>query len=92
MGQKSNFDRLPKKLRDKMLVLCENPAMTQAEITKAINAEAGKQVITRSSTNRFFAKMLKEKHLASQTKVEKSLFRIAEALEQIATLLAKGSS
>jgi uncharacterized radical SAM superfamily protein len=57
MGQKSAIDKLPKKLRDKLIEMLHNPAVTQAEIVDAINAEAGEPLISKSSMNRYAQKM-----------------------------------
>ena len=57
MGQKSAVDKLPKKLRDKLIEMLHNPAVTQAEIVDAINAEAGEPLISKSSMNRYAQKM-----------------------------------
>jgi hypothetical protein len=46
MGQKSAVDRLPENLCAKLLEMPQNPAVTQAEIVDAINAEAGEQLGT----------------------------------------------
>jgi len=57
MGQKSVVDRLPPKLRKKLLDLLQNPAVTQAEIVDAINSEAGENLVSKSSINRYSQKM-----------------------------------
>ncbi|MDR2921962.1 MAG: DUF3486 family protein [Treponema sp.] len=57
MGQKSAVDKLPKKLRGKLIEMLRNPAVTQAEIVDAINAEAGEPLISKSSMNRYAQKM-----------------------------------
>jgi hypothetical protein len=57
MGQKSAVDRLPKKLRDKLIEMLHDPAVTQAEVVDAINAEAGEPLISKSSMNRYAQKM-----------------------------------
>ena len=59
MGQKSAVDKLPKKLRSRLLELLHNPAVTQAEIAEAINAEAGQALVSRSSVNRYAQRMKK---------------------------------
>jgi hypothetical protein len=59
MGQKSAVDKLPEKLRAKLLEMLQNPAVTQAEIVDAINAEAGKNLLSRSSVNRYAQRMKK---------------------------------
>jgi len=57
MGQKSAVDRLPKELRGKLIDMLHNPAVTQAEIVDAINAEAGEPLVSKSSLNRYAQKM-----------------------------------
>jgi hypothetical protein len=57
MGQKSAVDKLPKKLRDKLIEMLHDPAVTQAEIVDAINAEAGAPLLSKSSMNRYAQKM-----------------------------------
>jgi hypothetical protein len=59
MGQKSAVDRLPEKLRNKLLEMLQNPAVTQAEIADAINDEAGEPLVSRSSVNRYAQRMKK---------------------------------
>ena len=59
MGQKSCVDRLSPELRAKLLELLNNPAVTQAEIVDAINAEAGEPLISKSSLNRYAQRMKK---------------------------------
>jgi len=57
VGQKSSVDRLPKKLRATLLEMLGNPACTQAQIVEAVNAEAGKKVLSASGVNRYAQKM-----------------------------------
>jgi hypothetical protein len=57
MGQKSAVDRLPGKLRGKLLEMLQEPSVTQAEIVDAINAEAGETLLSRSSMNRYAQRM-----------------------------------
>jgi HPt (histidine-containing phosphotransfer) domain-containing protein len=57
MGQKSAVDRLPEKLRNKLIEMLHNPAITQTEIVDAINAEAGEPLVSRSSVNRYARRM-----------------------------------
>jgi hypothetical protein len=57
MGQKSAVDRLPEVLRKKLLEMLQDPAVTQAEIVDAINAEAGETLLSRSSMNRYAQRM-----------------------------------
>ena len=59
MGQKSSIDKLPKKLREKLLAMLADPACTQARIVDAINADAGKKVVSESGVNRYAQKMRK---------------------------------
>jgi hypothetical protein len=70
MGQKSAVDRLPAKLRNKLMEMLANPAVTQAEIVDAINAEAGEQLISRSSMNRYAQKM---KHISEKSRQAKEI-------------------
>jgi hypothetical protein len=57
MGQKSAVDRLPENLRSKLMEMLRDPAVTQAEIVDAINAEAGDKLLSTSSMNRYARKM-----------------------------------
>jgi len=57
MGQKSAVDKLPKRLRDKLIKMLQDPACTQAQIADAINAAAGEPIISKSSVNRYALKM-----------------------------------
>jgi predicted nucleotide-binding protein (sugar kinase/HSP70/actin superfamily) len=59
MGQKSSIDKLPKKLRDKLLEMLNDPACTQAWIVEAINDEAGESVLSKSGVNRYAMRMKK---------------------------------
>jgi len=70
MGQKSSIDKLPKKLRDKLTEMLQNPAVTQAEIVDAINAEAGEPLISKSSMNRYAQKM---KHFTEKNRQAKEI-------------------
>jgi hypothetical protein len=65
MGQKSAVDRLPENLRGRLLEMLQNPAITQAEIVDAINAEAGETLLSRSSMNRYAQRM---KHFAEKNR------------------------
>jgi hypothetical protein len=57
MGRKSAVDRLPENLRGKLLEMLQNPAVTQAEIVDAVNAEAGETLLSNSSMNRYAQRM-----------------------------------
>lgn len=57
MGQKSSIDRLPENLRSKLIELLQNPSVTQKEIVELINAEAGENVVSKSSVNRYKLRM-----------------------------------
>jgi Protein of unknown function (DUF3486). len=57
MGQKSSIDRLPDDLRKKLIELLNDPAVTQAEIVDLINTEAGEDLLSKSSLNRYAQKM-----------------------------------
>lgn len=59
MGQKSAVDRLPEGLRKKLIELLNRPDVTQLEIVDVINAEAGEPLISKSSLNRYAARMKK---------------------------------
>jgi hypothetical protein len=70
MGQKSAVDKLPKKLRSKLIEMLNDPAVTQAEIVDAINAEAGEPIISKSSMNRYALKM---KHFGEKNRQAKEI-------------------
>ena len=57
MGQKSSIDKLAPELRSKLIELLQNPSVTQKEIVELINAEAGKNVVSKSSVNRYKLRM-----------------------------------
>ena len=57
MGRKSAADRLPEKLRGRLLEMLHDPAVTQAEITDSINDEAGDRLLSKSSVNRYAQRM-----------------------------------
>jgi hypothetical protein len=57
VGQKSSIDRLSKTLREKLIELLQNPAVTQLEVVELINSEAGKAVVSKSSVNRYKQKL-----------------------------------
>lgn len=57
MGQKSSIDRLPENLRSRLIELLQNPAVTQKEVVELINSEAGGNVVSRSSVNRYKLRM-----------------------------------
>lgn len=59
MGKKSVVDKLPEALRNKLIELLHNPAITQVEIADAINESAGKPLISKSSVNRYAIRMRK---------------------------------
>jgi hypothetical protein len=95
MGQMSAVNRLPENLRNKVIEMLNNPAMTQMDIVNAINAEAGKQFLTRSSMNRFIRRMenltgeKRGRFIVKTSDVEESLDKISTALERIAFSLEK---
>jgi hypothetical protein len=70
MGQKSAVDKLPEKLRKKLLALLQEPAVTQAAIAEAINYEAGEPLISTSSVNRYAKRM---KHFAEKNRQAKEI-------------------
>lgn len=57
MGQKSSIDRLPPELREKLIELLQNPAITQKEIVDEINNAAGETVVSKSGVNRYKLRM-----------------------------------
>lgn len=57
MGQKSSIDKLAPELRSRLIELLQNPAVTQKEIVELINAEAGENVVSKSSVNRYKLRM-----------------------------------
>lgn len=57
MGQKSSIDKLAPELRSKLIELLQNPSVTQKEIVELINAEAGGNVVSKSSVNRYKLRM-----------------------------------
>lgn len=57
MGQKSSIDRLPPELREKLIELLQNPAITQKEIVDEINKAAGETVVSKSGVNRYKLRM-----------------------------------
>lgn len=57
MGQKSAVDKLPKRLRSKLIKMLQDPACTQIQIADAINAAAGEPLISKSSVNRYALRM-----------------------------------
>jgi len=57
MGQKSAVDKLPKRLRTKLIKMLQDPACTQVQIADAINAAAGEPIISKSSVNRYAQRM-----------------------------------
>jgi hypothetical protein len=92
MGRISTIDKLPKKFHNKVVEMLADPALTQQEIMKTINAEAGETLITKSSLNRFVIdreKITGSKRGKIPPTAEESLTRIASALERIAFSLKK---
>lgn len=57
MGQKSSVDKLPKRLRTKLIKMLQDPACTQVQIADAINEAAGEPLISKSSVNRYAKRM-----------------------------------
>ena len=57
MGQKSSIDKLAPELRSRLIELLQNPSVTQKEIVELINAEAGENVVSKSSVNRYKLRM-----------------------------------
>ena len=92
MGQVFAVNKLPKNLHKKVFEMLNDPAMTQADIVAAINAEAGKEIISRSSLCRFIQsreKVTGTKRGIKAPTAEESLGRIASGLERIAFYLEK---
>jgi hypothetical protein len=92
MGQILSVNKLPEDLYNNLIEMLNDPGLTQAFIVEEINAKAGKQLISRTSLNRFIQKLEKNKGTKRRaihpTPVE-SLARIATALERIANSLEK---
>jgi hypothetical protein len=57
MGQKSAVDKLPKKLRTKLIKMLQDPACTQIQIADEINKAADEPLISKSSVNRYALRM-----------------------------------
>ena len=94
MGQLRAVDRLPEALYNKLMGMLDNPGLTQAVIVKEINAEAGEQLLSTSSINRFAKNIekltgLKRGRGRKAPTAEESLGRIATALERIAFSIEK---
>jgi len=89
MGQMSAVDRLPKEYRAMVISLLNETWLTQEDIVNRVNDEAGKQVVSKSSINRFIQHYHKEQADKETTSSTKSLLRIAVALERIADSLEK---
>jgi hypothetical protein len=88
----NSIDRLPKVLRNKVIEKINDPGLYQREIVDAINAEAGKKIISFSALNRYVKSMEKftgKKRGKESPTVDESLGRIADALERIAFSLKK---
>jgi hypothetical protein len=72
--------------------MLNDPAMTQVDVVEAINAEAGKQLISKTSLWRFVQNREKYTGL-KRGKIppthEETLLKIATALERIANSLEK---
>lgn len=60
MARKSSIDILPLDLRNKLISMLSNPAITQKEITDLINDEAGENVVSKSAVNRYAIRMQKQ--------------------------------
>ena len=85
MGQKYTVDLLPKSLRDRIISMIDDPASTQLDMVEAINTEMGEKAVTRSSVNLFVTGIRRQREeVRNTTSAEKSLLRIALALERIA--------
>jgi len=92
MGQLCSVNRLPKDLYNKVFELLDNPGITQREIVSVINTEAGENLLSFSSLNRFVHSMERStgtKRGKTPPTAEECLSRIATALERIAFSLEK---
>ena len=89
MGQKSAIDRLSKEYQAMVVSMLSEKRLTQADIVNTINSEAGKQVVSRSSMNRFAQRFYREKAEKKASSSIKSLERIATALERIVNSLER---
>jgi len=72
--------------------MLNNPGISQLEIVNAINAEAGKKILSKSAISRFLQR--REKHTGTKRgmevpSAEESFSRIATALERTADILEK---
>ena len=86
MGGINAINRLSPDLRNRVLEMLNDPGISQLRIVAAINAEAGRKVISRSSLCRFVESMEKRSGTRRGEKSpsgEASLLRIAVALEKI---------
>jgi len=90
MGQISSVDRLPEKLFLKLVKMLNTPGLSQFEIVDAINSEAKRQVISKSSLGRYVRVIKKNPnqnrglYIATPTALAESLSKIADSLERIA--------
>jgi len=90
MGQVFSINKLHENLRNKIIEMINNPAMTQQDIVNVINAETGKQLISKSSLNRFIKSIEKTKGIKRGIKPltsQESLEKIAMHLERISFFL-----
>ena len=78
MGQKSTIDRLPKDLREKLIKMLQDPAVTQLKVVGAINESAGYTVLSKSALNRYANRMrrIAEKRRQAQEIAETYLEKI----------------
>lgn len=57
MGGKSSIDQLSDELRGRLIEMLNQPSVTQQQITDAVNAAAGKTVVSKSAVNRYAMRM-----------------------------------
>ena len=89
MGQKSAVDRLPKEYYAMVISMLSQKWLTQVDIVNRVNSEAGRQVVSRASMNRFVQRYYREKAERKASGSIKSLERMATALERIANSLER---
>ena len=78
MGQKNTVDRLPKDLREKLIKMLQDPAVTQLKVVGAINEAAGYSILSKSALNRYAIRMrrIAEKRKQAQEIAETYLEKI----------------
>ena len=78
MGQKSSIDRLPKDLREKLIKMLQDPAVTQLKVVSVINEATGYTVLSKSALNRYAIRMrrIAEKRRQAQEIAETYLEKV----------------